>query len=81
MAATGYRNRPSAFRLPGGSGRICDFDVRLILAADEVPHARLGACRLGLTTWIDPMKGRDADDLCYTRVNGDTSAAGMKGAA
>ncbi|WP_299911720.1 type VI secretion system baseplate subunit TssG [uncultured Paracoccus sp.] len=62
-------------------GNDIDFDVRLILAADEVPPARLGACRLGLTTWIDPMKGRDADDLCYTRVNGDPAAAGMKGAA
>lgn len=50
-------------------GNDIDFDVRLILAAGEVPRARLGTCRLGLTTWIDPIRGRDADDLCYTRVN------------
>lgn len=51
-------------------GNDIDFDVRLILAADQVPKARIGDCRLGLTTWIDPIIGRDAEDLCYNRVNG-----------
>ncbi|WP_300042640.1 type VI secretion system baseplate subunit TssG [uncultured Paracoccus sp.] len=62
-------------------GNDIDFDVRLILAASEVPKARLGDCRLGLTTWVDPILGRDADDLCYSRVNGESVAAGVKGAA
>ncbi|MBU3031504.1 type VI secretion system baseplate subunit TssG [Paracoccus marinaquae] len=52
-------------------GNDIDFDLRLVLAAGEVPRARLGHCRLGLTTWIDPKENRDADDLCYTRVNGE----------
>jgi type VI secretion system protein ImpH len=43
-----------------------DWDVRLCLAAGEVPRSRLGAAgRLGWTTWIGtrPAK-RGADDLC-----------------
>lgn len=50
-------------------GHDLDFDVRLILAADEVPKARLGDCRIGLTAWIDPYADRAADDLCYSRIN------------
>lgn len=59
-------------------GNDIDFDIRLVLAASEVPRARLGACRLGLSAWIDPMPGRDADDLCYTRVNREPVTTGAE---
>ncbi|MEX5729115.1 type VI secretion system protein ImpH [Rhodovulum iodosum] len=38
-------------------------DLRLVLAADDVPAARLGASRLGRTAWLTPRAPRDADDL------------------
>lgn len=59
-------------------GNDIDFDVRLVLAAGEVPQARLGACRVGLTSWIEPKTGHDADDLCYTRVNRGPVTAGTE---
>jgi type VI secretion system protein ImpH len=43
------------------------FDLRLVLAATDVPDAQLGACRLGRTTWLNPVEGREADDLCIRR--------------
>ncbi len=55
-------------------GHDIDFDLRLVLAASEVPRARLGTCRLSLSAWIDPKPDRDADDLRYTRVNRDSAA-------
>lgn len=63
-------------------GHDIDFDVRLVLAADEVPPAQIGDCRLGLTTWIDPKQGRDADDLCYTGLNSSAvTVSAERGAA
>jgi type VI secretion system protein ImpH len=43
-----------------------EWDVRLLLAANEVPSARLGASRrLGWTTWLGRrQESQDADDLC-----------------
>jgi type VI secretion system protein ImpH len=43
-----------------------DWDVRLELAASDVPRPTLGGgCRLGWTTWIGRRHSRgDADDLC-----------------
>lgn len=43
-----------------------DWDVRLRLAAGDVPRLRLGAAgRLGWTTWLGTRPAnRDADDLC-----------------
>jgi type VI secretion system protein ImpH len=38
-------------------------DLRLVLARDEVPAARIGAARLGRTSWLSPTRRRDADDL------------------
>ncbi|SDE47690.1 type VI secretion system protein ImpH [Paracoccus isoporae] len=60
-------------------GRDMDFDLRLVLAAEEVPKARLGQSRLGLTSWIDPRPGRPAADLCYRRINAGTEGAGPTG--
>lgn len=44
-------------------GREVEFNLRLVLARDAVPDARLGQCRLGLTTWLSPKRQADADDL------------------
>lgn len=39
------------------------WDVRLVLAAPEVPAARLGSTRLGFTSWLSGPMPRDRDDL------------------
>ncbi|MEM6973775.1 MAG: type VI secretion system baseplate subunit TssG [Pseudomonadota bacterium] len=46
-------------------GEVLDWDLTLVLAAEEVPDTQLGAAgRLGQTTWIGQREpGRDADDL------------------
>lgn len=53
------------------SGKELEFDLRLVLKADEVPAARIGACQIGRTAWLDPKGNRDADDLCFTRITRD----------
>ncbi|WP_299950363.1 type VI secretion system baseplate subunit TssG [uncultured Ruegeria sp.] len=50
------------------AGRETEFNLRLILHAGDVPEARLGTCQLGRTTWLNPVPGRDADDLCVPRI-------------
>ncbi|WP_181870200.1 type VI secretion system baseplate subunit TssG [Paracoccus lutimaris] len=57
-------------------GHDVEFDLRLILAAGEVPRARLGSCRIGRTTWIDPRPGRDGDELCFHGIIRGTADAG-----
>ncbi len=56
------------------AGDVLAWDVRLVLARDEVPDTRLGQYgRLGWTTWLKPRRStRDADDLLL-----DASAEGM----
>jgi type VI secretion system protein ImpH len=44
-------------------GREMEFNLRLVLAKEEVPEARLGRCQLGRTSWISPKRQVDADDL------------------
>ena len=44
-------------------GREMEFNLRLVLAREEIPDARLGHARLGRTTWLSPGRERDADDL------------------
>jgi type VI secretion system protein ImpH len=44
-------------------GREMEFNLRLVLAKDDIPDARLGQCQLGRTTWLSPKRQRDADDL------------------
>lgn len=56
------------------TGRELDFDVRLVLRAEDVPEARLGACQLGRTIWLNPKSGKDADDLCVPHITRDWSA-------
>lgn len=55
------------------SGKEMEFDLRLVLAAKDVPAARIGACQLGRTAWLDPKGDTDADDLCFTRISRDWS--------
>jgi type VI secretion system protein ImpH len=50
------------------AGKDIAYGLRLVLAADEVPQARLGQCQLGRTTWLDPHPGRDADDLAFSHI-------------
>lgn len=47
------------------AGDALDWDVNLVMRADDVPRARLGGTtRLGQTSWIGTRAvGRDADDL------------------
>lgn len=52
------------------AGHEMEFDLRPVLAGVAVPEPRLGACRLGRTTWIGRRSGADADDLRLTRVVG-----------
>lgn len=49
-------------------GREMEFDLRLVLARQEIPDARLGQCRLGRSTWLSPRREKDADDLRLTRI-------------
>ena len=59
------------------SGKGIEYGVRLVLAAGEVPPARLGTARLGRTAWLAPADGVEADDLCF----GNLVAAGERRAA
>jgi type VI secretion system protein ImpH len=54
----------------GYVGDVLDWDVNLVLRAEEVPRARLGGdTRLGQTSWIGSRAaGRDADDLYLAPV-------------
>ncbi len=54
--------------LVGGS---LDVDLRVILKRDEVPAAKLGAARLGRTSWLArPADRGDADDMRMRSVVG-----------
>ncbi len=56
------------------AGREIEFNLRLVLRADEVPDARLGACQLGRTIWLNPLPDQDADDLCVPSITKNWSA-------
>lgn len=44
-------------------GREMEFNLRLVLAKDAIPEARLGHSQLGRTAWLAPKRQQDADDL------------------
>jgi type VI secretion system protein ImpH len=51
------------------AGQEFDFDIQLVLKAQEVPWCRLGAtsARLGFSTWLKTMEfKRDADQLVFS---------------
>lgn len=52
-------------------GREIDFDLRLVLAKDEIPDPFLGNCQLGRTAWASPARLRDASDLRLTCFGDD----------
>lgn len=49
-------------------GREMEFNLRLVLARDEIPDARLGQSRIGRTTWLSPRRRTDSDDLRLYRI-------------
>jgi len=52
-------------------GEGLDVDVRLVLARQDVPAARIGAARLGRTAWLAPPSERDdAEDMRLRTVVG-----------
>jgi type VI secretion system protein ImpH len=53
------------------AGDAIDVDIRLVLREGEVPPARVGASRLGLTGWLPRPKGAgDAGDLVLRTATG-----------
>lgn len=64
--------------LRGYLGDEFDWDVNLVLRADDVPAAMLGAdTRLGQTAWVGGRpQGGDADDLFLSREALDTPSKG-----
>lgn len=51
------------------AGKDLQFDLRLVLRAQEVPAAQLGAAQLGRTAWLAPTRENDADDLKMSRIS------------
>jgi len=49
-------------------GREMEFNLRLVLARNDIPDARLGQCQIGRTAWLSPNRRTDADDLRLYRV-------------
>lgn len=67
--------------IKGLFGEWMDVDIRLVLAADEVPRAKLGHARLGRTSWVArPAERGDADDLRLRTVVGWRAEAAGVGA-
>ncbi len=52
-------------------GRGIDFDLRLVLRAEDVPEPRVGQVRLGRTAWLRARPGVDADDLALRRFTAE----------
>ena len=51
------------------AGHEIEFDLRLVLAENEVPEPRLGETRLGRTTWLRSKPAGDAADLSIRRFS------------
>ena len=52
-------------------GEVLDVDLRIILARDEVPSARIGTAQIARTTWLAPADERgDAEDLRLRTIVG-----------
>lgn len=52
-------------------GETLDVDLRIVLARDAVPRARIGSVQLGRTAWLPrPAESGDADDLRLRTIVG-----------
>ncbi len=49
-------------------GREMEFNLRLVIDAQDIPETRLGHSQLGQTTWLSPTRQKHADDLCLYRI-------------
>lgn len=49
-------------------GREMEFNLRLVLAKEDIPDTRLGQSRLGQTSWLSPKRTEPADDFRLYRV-------------
>ncbi|MDW3224244.1 MAG: type VI secretion system baseplate subunit TssG [Paracoccaceae bacterium] len=67
------RLRRALSRLIGGGP---DADVRLVLAGEDVPPARLGQVGLGRDAWLGRIDAAPADDLCLRAVRTTFREAG-----
>ncbi len=54
------------------SGKELAFSLRLVLAAGEVPAAKLGQARVGKTAWLAPDPETEADDYCVRNIVAET---------
>ena len=63
------------------SGKELDYDLRLVLAANDVPSAQIGNCQLGRTAWLAPSDVKNRDDLCFTAITRDTIGSNFERAA
>jgi type VI secretion system protein ImpH len=57
------------------AGADVEYDLRLVLAAGEIPEPRLGQCALGRTTWIGARPAQDAEDWRMRNFSGREVAA------
>ncbi len=49
-------------------GREMEFNLRLVMAKEDIPDTRLGQSQLGRTSWLSPKRTTDAEDLRLYRV-------------
>ncbi len=57
------------------AGADIEFDLRLVLARDQVPEPRLGQVALGRNGWLPGGKGTDRDDFCLVGFSAEGGAA------
>ncbi|MBU2980567.1 type VI secretion system baseplate subunit TssG [Lentibacter algarum] len=70
---SGFLDDPDAWvrlrhALVFAAGKDINFGLRLILAAGEVPPAKLGMCQLGRSAWLAPKEMSGSDDLGFSNV-------------
>ena len=57
------------------AGADVEYDLRLVLARDEVPEPRLGQCAIGRTFWLGGRPARDPADWCQRGFSARTEGA------
>ena len=52
-------------------GELLDVDLRIVLAAEDVPRAQIGSAQLGRTAWLArPPERGDAEDMRLRTIVG-----------